>query len=92
MREGRRWAERRMASHRSVTGSEDSGKREGSNGARGKSMRRDDGREERRLDSAAVMVGRTVRREMEMPRSESALARRTIGLRWPMPELGMRRT
>ncbi|KAL0904087.1 hypothetical protein M5K25_026159 [Dendrobium thyrsiflorum] len=92
MREGRRWAERRMASHRSVTGSEDSGKREGSNGARGKSMRRDDGREERRLDSAAVMVGRTVRREMEMPRSESALARRTNGLRWPMPELGKRRT
>ncbi|PKU87453.1 hypothetical protein MA16_Dca008549 [Dendrobium catenatum] len=92
MTEGRRWAERRMDSHRSVMGSEDSGKREGSNGARGKSMRRDDEREERRLDSAAVIVGWTVRREMEMPRSESALASRTNGLRLPMPELGMRRT
>ncbi|KAH0449168.1 hypothetical protein IEQ34_022968 [Dendrobium chrysotoxum] len=92
MKEGSRSAERRRASIWRKKGSEDGGKREGSRGLIGKSRRREDGREDKRRDSAADMVGRTARRETEMRRSESAQARRTKGTRWPMPELGRRRT
>lgn len=51
----------------------------------------EEGREERRRDSAAETVGRAARRETAMRRAQRAAARRMKGTRWPMPALGMRR-
>lgn len=81
MRGGSRWAERRRASMRSKKGSEEGEKMDGSRGARGKSRMREQGREERRRDSEADMVGRAARRETVMRRAERIAASRTKGTR-----------
>lgn len=81
MRGGRRWAERRRASMRSKKGSEEGEKMDGSRGVRGKSRTREEGREDRRRDSEAEMVGRAARRETVMRREERIAARRTKGTR-----------
>ncbi|KAG0466417.1 hypothetical protein HPP92_017997 [Vanilla planifolia] len=86
----KRGTERRMDSVRRKKGSVRVGTERVERGS-GKSWRMDEGREDRRRDSAAETVGRAARRVMSMPRAERALARRAKGTRWPMPALGKSR-